>query len=101
MPNAPRRYRPAGYTTRQHDRDRSKQAHRKLYNRRAYRDSFDEHMHATEPLCVRCEKAGRATLATEKHHKRKLRDHPEDLLDPEQVEHLCKACHDAATARGE
>lgn len=101
MPYAPKPYRPPGYSPRQSDRQRSKLPHRKLYNKRAYRDQFDEYMHASQPLCVRCEAKGAPVLATEKHHKRKLVQHPEDLLDPEQVEHLCKECHDIATGKGE
>jgi hypothetical protein len=37
---------------------------------------------------VRCQR-----LATDVHHRRGLREHPEDLTDAEQCVALCKACH--------
>lgn len=103
MPNAPRTHKPAGYeqAKKAKERARNHQSHRKLYMRRAYRDAFDKHMHAEQPLCVRCLKKNIVTFAEEKHHTRKLSEHPEDLCDSRYVEHLCKACHSAATARGE
>lgn len=51
---------------------------------------------AEHPLCADCEH-----VATEVHHRRGLREHPEDAYDPEQCMSLCKSCHSKRTARGE
>jgi 5-methylcytosine-specific restriction endonuclease McrA len=37
---------------------------------------------------IQCER-----IATDVHHRRGLREHPEDLIDPEHCVALCKACH--------
>lgn len=47
------------------------------------------------PLCAKCVRAA----ATEVHHLRGLREHPEDKCKPEQVEALCKPCHSQETAQ--
>jgi 5-methylcytosine-specific restriction endonuclease McrA len=45
------------------------------------------------PLCQDCEKLGRVTLATEVHHVKERRDHPELAYSPENLAGLCKRCH--------
>ena len=47
------------------------------------------------PLCVDCQRQP----ATEVHHIRGLKEHPEDRLDPEMVQGLCKGCHSKVTRR--
>jgi 5-methylcytosine-specific restriction protein A len=53
------------------------------------------------PLCADCLRAGILTPATEVHHVRKLRGHPEFRLFASHVEALCKRCHSTRTANGE
>jgi 5-methylcytosine-specific restriction protein A len=56
---------------------------------------LDEH-----PLCARCQTMGRVTVATEVHHKVKVRNRPDLRLDRSVLECLCKPCHSAETAQG-
>jgi 5-methylcytosine-specific restriction protein A len=51
---------------------------------------------ARHPLCADC---GR--LASEVHHERKVKDHPELKLVERNCVPLCKPCHTIRTARGE
>lgn len=100
MPMKPRTHRPLGPGIRAHaasDRERNQEPHRKLLWSERYR-RFRRWFLIQYPLCQRCELP---TPAEHVHHKRKLRDHHEDLCDPEQCEALCATCHNAATARGE
>jgi 5-methylcytosine-specific restriction protein A len=53
------------------------------------------------PLCEDCEANGRATPATELHHKVKIRHDPTRRLDRENTVPLCDPCHNARTAKGE
>lgn len=55
---------------------------------------------AEHPLCTDCPEHSQRE-ATEVHHTRGLREHPEDAYDPEQCQALCKSCHSKRTARGE
>ncbi len=55
----------------------------------------------SNPLCGDCSKAGFLTPATEVHHIRKLREHPEFRLIGSQVMALCRRCHSTRTANGE
>jgi 5-methylcytosine-specific restriction endonuclease McrA len=48
-------------------------------------------------VCQRCGEK----VSTDVHHVRKLRDHLEDVIDPENCEALCHGCHSRETARGE
>jgi 5-methylcytosine-specific restriction protein A len=56
---------------------------------------------ANHPLCERCLAAGRTVPATEVHHKLKHGGDPSLVMDSDQLEALCHACHSSATARGE
>ncbi len=67
------------------------EAHR-FYNSTAWRKLRAMFLRAN-PLCVDCEKLGRVTPATEVHHVKDRRDHPESALSPENLEGLCKRCH--------
>lgn len=56
---------------------------------------------AEQPLCEDCLAVGRTTPAVDIHHVRKVVDAPELRLDRANRRRLCKACHEARTARGE
>jgi len=47
------------------------------------------------PFCQRVQSDGQPcrNVATEVHHRRGLREHPEDLCSAEQCVALCRACH--------
>lgn len=50
------------------------------------------------PLCERCEKRGRFTLATEVDHRTAIINGGEDFdIDPGQAQGLCAPCHKAKT----
>ena len=54
---------------------------------------------ADEPLCRACMAQGRVTEATEVHHTRPLREHPNSRLDRATLMPLCKPCHSGITVR--
>jgi 5-methylcytosine-specific restriction enzyme A len=102
VPTRPPQHRPpqlGGKTPRQaFDQQRGTSADRGYDHRwRRFRLSFL----ASSPLCSDCQALGRVTAATDVHHVRKLRDHPELRLDPTNVMALCGPCHAARTAAGE
>lgn len=107
MPTRPPIHRPAGYrpaqAERQYDRQRNRlDPTRRLLWSEPYR-RFRRQVIAQRPLCEDClaMTPQRVTPAAHVHHKRKLRDHPEDLLDADQVLCLCAGCHSVRTNRGE
>jgi 5-methylcytosine-specific restriction protein A len=51
---------------------------------------------AKEPLCRRCGEVGRTTPATVVHHRKAHRGDLGLLYDPENLEALCKPCHDSS-----
>jgi 5-methylcytosine-specific restriction protein A len=53
------------------------------------------------PLCLDCDAEGITGAATDIHHVKKLRDHPEAKYDEQWLRPLCKRHHDQRTARGE
>lgn len=53
------------------------------------------------PLCADCEAEGKASVAEELHHLRKIKDVPQLRLDPDNVLPLCGFHHDQRTSRGE
>lgn len=55
----------------------------------------------SHPLCCDCLEADRVTVATDIHHVLKLAQRPELKYEASNLRALCKACHDARTARGE
>lgn len=99
MPNRPPVHRPFPQRSALPSSTARRQAapHRRLYDRRAYRDRFCPMILAERPVCEDCQREP----AQHVHHKRKLELHPEDLLDPEQVRALCDGCHSVRTRRGE
>lgn len=48
-----------------------------------------------DPLCERCEKKGRITVAVLVHHKKLVSTHKELRLVIDNLESLCVACHEA------
>lgn len=50
----------------------------------------DEH---GRPLCVRCLRFGRRTVATVAHHKKNRKDYPELAFVASNGDPLCAACH--------
>jgi 5-methylcytosine-specific restriction endonuclease McrA len=53
---------------------------------------------AAHPLCERCVKLGRVTLAVEVHHRRRCFDDRELQVSWQNLEALCSSCHDEITA---
>ena len=53
------------------------------------------------PLCHDCLLDGRVEPASEVHHIKKVRTHPELRLVKTNLMCLCKACHNSRTGRGE
>ena len=45
------------------------------------------------PLCVRCAKKGKTTVASEVHHIITCHDNPALQVDPSNLESLCAPCH--------
>jgi 5-methylcytosine-specific restriction protein A len=52
-------------------------------------------------LCWDCLDRGIVKGMRELHHIAKVRDEPEQRLDPENVRPLCKSCHSRRTMKGE
>ncbi len=51
---------------------------------------------ADEPLCRMCDQQGRVTLATIVDHKIRIKERPDLRLARENLQPLCKSCHDSA-----
>jgi len=51
------------------------------------------------PLCERCRGLGRVTLADTVHHKKPVEDYPELRLDWDNLESLCRDCHEIVEGR--
>lgn len=56
---------------------------------------------ARDPLCVFCRQLGRATAATVVDHIRPHRGDRALLLDADNLQSLCKRCHDSTKQRQE
>lgn len=72
--------------------------HAKLYNSRKWR-AYSKAFRAQNPLCVRCQTAGRLTPSAVTDH---VTSHGGDLelfWDPENHQPLCKRCHDVKSAK--
>lgn len=71
----------------------------KYYNKVQWRDLRQAYM-IEHPLCERCLREGRTTLAEEVHHKQFILSGSDDnerldlLLNYNNLESLCKKCHD-------
>ena len=76
---------------------RQAEPHRRLYDRRMWRDEIRPQQLAREPLCRTCAKRGVITAATEVDH---IEPHAGDMAlfrDPENLQSLCKSCHSLKT----
>jgi 5-methylcytosine-specific restriction endonuclease McrA len=101
MPWKPKTHRPPRPALPAHqEQARSARPYRRLLWTKRYR-RFVHWLLAERPLCEDCQAAGRVTASTQVHHVRKLSEHPEDLVDPEQCMSLCQSCHSVRTKRGE
>ena len=67
----------------------------RLYNTQRWKRRREAFLQ-THPLCVMCEAAGRATLATVVDHIKPHRGDPELFFDEANWQPLCKPCHDGA-----
>lgn len=54
---------------------------------------------AKNPLCAVCFTAGRVKAATDVHHMKPKKDHPELALTMSNLEGLCRSCHSRITRR--
>jgi 5-methylcytosine-specific restriction protein A len=52
-----------------------------------------------EPLCRRCLEVGQTRAANTVHHRKAHKGDPALLYDPENLESLCKPCHDSSGHR--
>lgn len=80
----------------------------KLFTNRAERQKFyhsvewrnlREYILAHEPFCRRCKALGVITPATECDHIRDITDDPENCLNVDAIQPLCKKCHSRKTAK--
>jgi 5-methylcytosine-specific restriction protein A len=63
-----------------------------FYNSAAWRKL--SRLHKLEhPLCAECERQGRVTIAQQVHHVKDLETHPELALEWDNLESLCRSCH--------
>ena len=63
-----------------------------FYNSRPWRNLSAAFKQA-HPLCATCEAEGRVTVADQVHHIKELRDHPEFAMDWDNLQSLCRPCH--------
>jgi len=54
-----------------------------------------------DPLCAFCKKMGKITEATVADHITPISDDPKARLDPNNLQSLCKECHDTIKQRME
>jgi hypothetical protein len=83
-----------------HSRSAEAQAYRRWYNLKAWRIARLAQL-ARQPLCERCEKAGRITAATVVNHRQPHKGDWALFIDPDNHESLCAAHHDALVQREE
>jgi len=55
---------------------------------------LSERIRKERPLCEICFAAGKATVATEVHHKIEIEVRPDLRLAPENLVSICTPCHD-------
>ncbi len=92
------RYCPEHQKERDREYNRTNRPFRKLYNsvrwQRLRKRFLLEH-----PLCVECERLGRITPATVVDHIKPHEGNPELFWNENNLQSLCKPCHDSKTAR--
>lgn len=83
-----------------HPRSPEAKAYRRWYNLKAWKVARRTHL-ARQPLCERCEKAGRITAATVVNHRTPHKGDWSLFIDPDNHESLCSPHHDALVQREE
>lgn len=73
---------------------------RHLYNSKAWHRLRTKQLMA-EPLCAYCQALGRVTAAQVVDHKTPHKGDAELFHDPDNLQSLCKTCHDSAKQRQE
>jgi 5-methylcytosine-specific restriction protein A len=74
--------------------------HGKLYNGKAWRAMRANHLQAN-PLCAYCARLGIVTAATVGDHVKPHKGDFRLFFDAENIQGLCKKCHDSTKAREE
>ncbi len=59
-------------------------------------DTLSLRLRTEQPLCMRCQQQGTVTPATEVHHRIPVEVRPDLLLDRNNCECVCRACHEVA-----
>lgn len=75
-------------------------AYHRWYSLKAWKIARDRQL-ARWPLCGRCQKAGRVTVATVVNHRKPHRGDWALFIDPENHESVCKDHHDGLIQREE
>lgn len=78
----------------------SKAEHKRLYDRQAWRKGSKAYL-IDHPLCVECEKQGKATAATCVDHIVPHRGNEVLFASVSNWQGLCDSCHGKKTARGQ
>ena len=81
-------------------RSKEAKAYRRLYKTKRWHDTRDMQLRL-QPLCERCSKAGKVTVATVCHHiDKSTKDNP-DTFFAGPFASMCKTCHDGAVQKEE
>lgn len=93
-----------GYYCKEHQREmnreynRSNRPYKKLYNSSRWKELRQYRLN-TQPLCVECLKNDRITPATVVDHIKPHKGDEELFYDFNNLQSLCKSCHDRKTAK--
>lgn len=90
-------YKPRDYKRENYSRDKSTKG---IYNDQRYIRARRAKLRMN-PLCEDCEKEGIVTVATETHHKKKVRDYLALAFSVSNLMSLCESHHSIRTNRGE
>jgi len=91
------RYCPAHQKKTDREYNRTNRPYRKLYNNSRWQRLRKRHL-LKHPLCVECERRGRFTPATVVDHIIPHEGRLELFWDENNIQSLCKSCHDRKTA---
>lgn len=92
------RYCPAHRKELSREYNKSNRPYQKFYNTTRWQ-RLRKRFLLEHPLCVECERLGRITPATVVDHIKPHEGNPEMFWDEDNVQSLCKPCHDSKTAR--
>jgi len=81
-------------------RSKEAEAYRRLYKTKEWRDLAKAQLQR-QPLCERCSKAGKVTVATVCHHVDKSTKANAATFFAGPFASMCKACHDGPTQKEE